>query len=95
MAEHALERGSFSRRVLDASDFVLRCERRLLSGLMGLLIVLVLLNVDVSALMGYTGATYKAFFGSSTGLLYTLGIMLIWVVVPILLALRSFRKKDL
>nr|WP_307658972.1 TRAP transporter small permease subunit [Variovorax paradoxus] len=31
--------------MLDASDFVLRCERRLLSGLMGLLIALVLLNV--------------------------------------------------
>ncbi|BEP76031.1 TRAP transporter small permease subunit [Variovorax sp. V59] len=45
MAEHALERGSFSRRVLDASDFVLRCERHLLSALMGLLIALVLLNV--------------------------------------------------
>lgn len=57
--------------------------------------IYLMLQMDVSALMGYTGATYKAFFGSSTGLLYTLGIMLIWVVVPILLALRSFKKKDL
>jgi Cu-processing system permease protein len=57
--------------------------------------IYLMLQMDVSALMGYTGATYKAFFGSSTGLLYTLGIMLVWVVVPILLALRSFRKKDL
>ncbi|BEP36897.1 TRAP transporter small permease subunit [Variovorax sp. V11] len=31
--------------MLDASDFVLRCERHLLSALMGLLIALVLLNV--------------------------------------------------
>ena len=45
MEEHALKRGGFSRWVLDASDFVLGFERRLLSGLMGLLIVLVLLNV--------------------------------------------------
>lgn len=57
--------------------------------------IYLMLQMDVSALMGYTGATYKAFFGSSTGLLYTLGIMVIWVVVPILLALRSFKKKDL
>lgn len=57
--------------------------------------IYLMLQMDVSALMGYTGATYKAFFGSSTGLLYTLGIMLVWVVVPILLALRSFKKKDL
>ncbi|MDP9910717.1 TRAP-type C4-dicarboxylate transport system permease small subunit [Variovorax boronicumulans] len=46
MQENALkESGGLSRRVLDASDLVLRCERHLLSSLMGLLIVLVLLNV--------------------------------------------------
>jgi len=41
----APRRAAFAHRLLDASDFVLGCERRLLSGLMGLLIVLVLLNV--------------------------------------------------
>lgn len=46
MQENALkDSGGLSRRVLDASDVVLRCERHLLSSLMGLLIVLVLLNV--------------------------------------------------
>ncbi|MBO9683213.1 MAG: ABC transporter permease subunit [Flavisolibacter sp.] len=54
-----------------------------------------ILQMDVSALMGYTGATYKDFFGSSMGLLYTLGIMVIWIAVPVLLAVRSFNKKDL
>lgn len=57
--------------------------------------IFLMLQMDVSALMGYTGATYKAFFGSSAGLFYTLGIMLLWIVVPIILALRSFNKKDL
>lgn len=57
--------------------------------------IYLMLQMDVSALMGYTGATYKDFFGSSVGLIYTLGIMLIWMIVPILLALRSFNKKDL
>ena len=57
--------------------------------------IYLMLQLDVSALMGYTGATYKAFFGSSAGLLYTLGIMLLWMVVPVLLTLRSFSKKDL
>jgi Cu-processing system permease protein len=57
--------------------------------------IYLMLQMDVSALMGYTGATYKDFFGSSVGLLYTLGIMLIWMVAPVLLALRSFNKKDL
>jgi Cu-processing system permease protein len=57
--------------------------------------IYLMLQMDVSALMGYTGATYKEFFGSHLGLLYTLGIMLVWIVVPVLLALRSFAKKDL
>lgn len=57
--------------------------------------IYLMLQMDVSALMGYTGATYKDFFGSSVGLLYTLGIMVVWMVVPVLLALRSFNRKDL
>jgi Cu-processing system permease protein len=57
--------------------------------------IYLMLQMDVSALMGYTGATYKDFFGSSLGLLYTLGIMFIWIIVPVLLAVRSFNKKDL
>jgi Cu-processing system permease protein len=51
--------------------------------------------MDISALMGYTGAMFKDFLGSNAGLLYTLGIMVVWVVAPLLLALRSFNKKDL
>jgi Cu-processing system permease protein len=57
--------------------------------------IYLMLQMDVSALMGYTGATYKDFFGSSLGLVYTLGIMVVWIVVPITLAVRSFAKKDL
>lgn len=57
--------------------------------------IYIMLHMDVSALMGYTGALYKEFFGSWIGLLYTLGIMIAWAIVPLLLALRSFGKKDL
>jgi len=57
--------------------------------------IYLMLQMDVSALMGYTGATFKEFFGSGIGLLYTLAIMLAWIVVPLLFALRSFNKKDL
>ncbi len=45
MQEKANRPAGLARWVLDASDGVLRCERHLLTGLMGLLIVLVLLNV--------------------------------------------------
>lgn len=57
--------------------------------------IFIMLHLDVSALMGYTGAMYKEFFGSNAGLLYTLGIMLVWVVIPLWLSLRSFTKRDL
>jgi Cu-processing system permease protein len=57
--------------------------------------IYLMLQMDVSAMMGYTGATYKDFFGSSAGLFYTLGIMVVWIIVPLLLAIRSFNKKDL
>lgn len=57
--------------------------------------IFIMLKMDVSALMGYTGALYKDFFGSGTGLLFTLGIMTLWVIIPLWLALRKFKKKDL
>ncbi|GAB3281561.1 ABC transporter permease [Larkinella harenae] len=57
--------------------------------------IVVLLQMDISALMGYTGALYEAFFGSSWGLVYAIGILVIWVVVPLGLAVRMFRRKDL
>lgn len=57
--------------------------------------IYLMLQMDISALMGYTGATYKEFFGSNLGLVYTLGIMMLWMIVPVLLSIRSFNKKDL
>lgn len=57
--------------------------------------VSIMLKMDVSALMGYTGALYKDFFGSSTGIFFTGGIMLLWILLPLYFAMRSFGKKDL
>lgn len=57
--------------------------------------IYLMLQMDISALMGYTGAVYKDFFGSQAGLFYTLGILLLWIVAPLLLSIRSFNKKDL
>jgi Cu-processing system permease protein len=57
--------------------------------------IFIMLKMDVSALMGYTGALYKDFFGSGTGVFFTTGIMLLWAVIPLWLALRSFKRKDM
>lgn len=57
--------------------------------------IFIILKMDISALMGYTGALYKDFFGSGTGMLFTSGIMFLWIIVPLWLAIRRFKKKDL
>lgn len=57
--------------------------------------ILMLLQLDISALMGYTGAFYKDFFGSGLGLIFSSGVLAIWVVVPVVIALQIFKRKDL
>jgi len=56
--------------------------------------ILILLQMDVSVLMGYTGAVFQDFFGSYAGLGLSAGMLLLWVVVPIAFGLRSFQRKD-
>ncbi len=57
--------------------------------------ILILLQLDVSALMGYTGAIFKDYFGSTLGLLVAFLLLLIWVIVPFLFSLKIFKHKDL
>jgi Cu-processing system permease protein len=57
--------------------------------------IFIMLKMDISALMGYTGALYKDFFGSGAGVLFTSGIMLLWITLPLWQALRIFNRKDL
>ena len=56
--------------------------------------VFVMLQMDVSAMMGYTGALYKAFFGSALGMSFAIGVMVLWAVVPLYFAVRVFKRKD-
>ncbi|CAN5348146.1 ABC transporter permease subunit [soil metagenome] len=57
--------------------------------------ILILLQLDISALMGYTGALYQQFFGSGAGIVFSLLMQLVWIVAPLLIALKRFKKKDL
>jgi Cu-processing system permease protein len=57
--------------------------------------ILVLLKMDISALMGYTGAVFRDFFGTSVGMTVSLLVLLTWVLWPFWLSLHRFRKKDL
>lgn len=57
--------------------------------------VVVLLQMDISALMGYTGALFREFLGTGWGIGFAVAVLLAWVLIPISLAVRVFRKKDL
>lgn len=57
--------------------------------------IMVLMKLDISALMGFTGAVYKQFFGSNFGLLYSTIIMVCWIVLPLTAAVRIFKRKNL
>lgn len=55
----------------------------------------ILLQLDVSAMMGYTGAIFKDFFGTSVGLFVSFGLMILWMLIPFYISLRKFIRKDL
>ena len=57
--------------------------------------VVVLLQMDISALMGYTGALFREFLGTGWGVGFAVIVLLLWVLVPIGVGVRVFRRKDL
>ncbi len=56
--------------------------------------VVMLLQLDVSALMGYTGAVFQQFLGGLTGTLAAAAALALWLAAPLALGLRTFRRKD-
>ncbi len=56
--------------------------------------VLLIFQLDYSALMGYTGAVFEKFFGTTSGSLMIGGAYAVWVAIPTLLLLRKARVKD-
>jgi len=56
--------------------------------------VALLMQFDVAALLGYTGAILQKFFGRAVGIGATSLAILVWVVAPLLAGMRAFRRKD-
>lgn len=55
----------------------------------------ILLHLDVSAMMGYTGAIFKDFFGTSIGLVVSFLLLCLWIIIPFYISLKKFKNKDL
>lgn len=55
---------------------------------------LILLKLDISALLGYTGAVFKKFFGTNFGLIVSFAVLIIWVMLPVWRISAKSKKKD-
>jgi len=61
----------------------------------GLARIFVLLQLNISAMLGASGAIFQQVFGSGGGMGISIVVMLIWAIVPFVLSLIKFNKKDL
>jgi Cu-processing system permease protein len=57
--------------------------------------IFIILQLDVSAMLGYTGAIFKDFFGTGPGAAIGFVLLCMWVTIPYLISLRMFVRKDL
>ena len=55
---------------------------------------LILLKLDISALLGYTGAIFKQFFGTDKGLIVSILVLILWTVLPIWRLSYKAKRKD-
>lgn len=56
--------------------------------------VLILLKLDISALLGYTGAVFQKFFGTNFGVIVSSILLMLWVAIPTFFIWRISKNKD-
>lgn len=56
--------------------------------------ILILLKLDISALMGYTGAVFQKFLGTALGIVASFALLTVWVALPALGIGRVAARKD-
>lgn len=56
--------------------------------------ILVLLKLDISALLGYTGVLFQNFFGNGSGMIISLLVLTLWSVLPVFILIRTAKRKD-
>lgn len=56
--------------------------------------ILLLLKLDISALMGYTGAVFQQFFGTNWGILIAFSVLFAWIAIPAWSIRRVAMRKD-
>jgi len=56
--------------------------------------ILILLKLDVSAMMGYTGAVLQKYLGSGMGILTIITSLTLWIIIPAMFLKRILYRKD-
>ncbi|MEQ8582020.1 MAG: ABC transporter permease subunit [Marinoscillum sp.] len=56
--------------------------------------IMILLKLDISALLGYTGALFQRFFGTHLGLIASWCMLLIWIIAPTVLLIQKAQRKN-
>lgn len=56
--------------------------------------ILVVMQTEAAALLGLSGAIFQDFFGSLTGSLTAISVMIVWIIVPYFLMKKRFLKQD-
>lgn len=56
--------------------------------------ILMMLQLDISALLGYTGAVFNKFFGTNLGMGISLISSFLWVLIPLFIFLKLSSRKD-
>lgn len=56
--------------------------------------ILILLKLDISALLGYSGAIFKNFLGTNFGIFISALALILWVVLPVFRIIWKLKKKD-
>ncbi|WBX75063.1 ABC transporter permease [Tenacibaculum ovolyticum] len=56
--------------------------------------ILILLKLDISALLGYTGAVFQKFFGTNIGMVLSTLVLVLWTILPTWRIVSKSKKKD-
>lgn len=56
--------------------------------------IIIILKLDISALLGYTGAVFQDFFGTEMGLIISVITLLLWIILPMLIIRFISKRKD-
>jgi len=57
--------------------------------------ILVLMQTEAAALMGYSGAIFNKFFNEWWGVVGSIAVLIVWAIVPVGISFSMFRHKDL